>query len=290
MEEESSEFEDTAMVVAIAAQSFTVISLLHNQLLHSSIPSAGQPKHISALSGEAYTQEILSCGHEERIFECFHMSLQTFKLLCQKLRYGFYLKDTRYTSVEQQVHIFLFITTTASSNRTTQERFQHSSETISCIFRKVLTAINAISSQYIRHASAGNTDLSIIPPEIQGNPKLTPFFNNCLGAIDGSLIPIKVSSSQAAVNRTRKGFTAQNVLVVCSFDSTINYVLAGWEGSAHDSRVLADAFMKGFAIPKGKFYLGDAGYGISPECLTPYRGIRYHLREQVVGDVAYVSS
>jgi len=77
-------------------------------------------------------------------------------------------------------------------------------------------------------------------------------------------------------------------MVACEFDCTISYVLAGWEGSAYNSWVLADAFTKGFVIPKDKFYQADAGYGISPECLTPYRGIRYHLKEQVVGNQAFV--
>jgi hypothetical protein len=35
------------------------------------------------------------------------------------------------------------------------------------------------------------------------------------------------------------------------------YILAGWEGSAHDSRALADAqSTKGFITPIGKYWLG----------------------------------
>jgi hypothetical protein len=37
------------------------------------------------------------------------------------------------------------------------------------------------------------------------------------------------------------------------------YILAGWEGSAADGRVLEDALNKGFNIPSGKYYLADAG-------------------------------
>ena len=29
----------------------------------------------------------------------------------------------------------------------------------------------------------------------------------------------------------------------------------------------------------GKYYLADAGYGIRIGCITPYRGVRYHLKE-----------
>ena len=41
------------------------------------------------------------------------------------------------------------------------------------------------------------------------------------------------------------------MLAAISFDLKFTYVLAGWEGSAHDSRVLNDAFAKPerFSIP-----------------------------------------
>ena len=43
------------------------------------------------------------------------------------------------------------------------------------------------------------------------------------------------------------------MLTVISFDLKFTYVLAGWEGSAYDSRVLNDAFARpgGFSIPEG---------------------------------------
>ena len=53
--------------------------------------------------------------------------------------------------------------------------------------------------------------------------------------------------------RGHKDGTTQNVLVAISFDLKFTYVLVGWEGSAHDSRVLNDAFARpgGFSIPEG---------------------------------------
>ena len=43
------------------------------------------------------------------------------------------------------------------------------------------------------------------------------------------------------------------MLAAISFDLKFIYVLVGWEGSAHDSRVLNDAFARpgGFSIPDG---------------------------------------
>ena len=44
--------------------------------------------------------------------------------------------------------------------------------------------------------------------------------------------------------RGHKDGTMQNVLAAISFDLKFTYVLTGWEGSAHDSRVLNDAFAR----------------------------------------------
>ena len=50
-----------------------------------------------------------------------------------------------------------------------------------------------------------------------------------------------------------KDGTMQNVLAAISFDLKFTYVLAGWNGSAHGSCVLNDAFTRprGFSIPNG---------------------------------------
>lgn len=55
--------------------------------------------------------------------------------------------------------------------------------------------------------------------------------------------------------RNRKGDIRHNVLAACSFDMKFTYVLAGWEGSAHDSRLLRSAVTTcadKLTIPKGK--------------------------------------
>lgn len=74
------------------------------------------------------------------------------------------------------------------------------------------------------------------------------------------------------------------MLAVVSFDMRFMYVLSGWEGSAADSTILDDARKNDFLIPRGKFYLGDAGFSASPSVLVPYRGVWYHLREWQAGN------
>ena len=76
---------------------------------------------------------------------------------------------------------------------------------------------------------------------------------DCVKAIDGTHVRASVSSKIQGRFRGRKDGTTQNVLAAISFDLKFTYVLAGWEGSAHDLRVLNDAFARpgGFSIPEG---------------------------------------
>ena len=53
--------------------------------------------------------------------------------------------------------------------------------------------------------------------------------------------------------RIRKNEIATNVLGVCSQNMQFIYVLPGWEGSAHDGRVLRDVMTRrnGLKVPQG---------------------------------------
>lgn len=42
---------------------------------------------------------------------------------------------------------------------------------------------------------------------------------------------------------------------------------------------MMDAMEKGITMFPGRYYLADAGYALTLVTLTPYRGVRYHLKE-----------
>lgn len=107
-------------------------------------------------------------------------------------------------------------------------------------------------------------------------------FEDAVGALDGSHFYAFVNQQNQKPFRNRKGALTQNVLSAVNLDGNFTFVLAGWEGSAHDGRVLNAAieqhdFMKD--LPKGKYYLADAGYTQSLRTFVPFRGVRYHLKE-----------
>ena len=117
------------------------------------------------------------------------------------------------------------------------------------------------------------------PSEILNNPKFYPYFEDVVGALDGTHITCSPSAAEREGARNRKGFLSQNCLVACLFDLRFLYVLSGWEGSAADATVYNAARNVDFQIPQGKIYLADAGYPSCDELLVPYRGVRYHLAE-----------
>ena len=79
------------------------------------------------------------------------------------------------------------------------------------------------------------------------------------GATPHISIPIKAWRRRSHSEITKE--KTQNILAACTFDLQFSCVFPGWEGSAHDTRVLQDALDKNaFSIPPGKFYLADAGY------------------------------
>ncbi|WVZ50451.1 hypothetical protein U9M48_001702 [Paspalum notatum var. saurae] len=199
----------------------------------------------------------------------------SFFRFCNLLRERGSLRDTIHMCVEQQVAMFLNIVGHNLKNRLVGTNYDRSGETVSRYFNKVLHAIGELQNELIRLSS------STTPTKIAGNPRWDPYFKDCIGAIDGTHVRASVSKDMEAAFCGRKTYATQNVMAAVDFDLRFTYVLAGWEGTAHDALVLRDALERehGLRVPQGKFYLVDAGYGAKPGFLSPFRGVRYHLNE-----------
>jgi hypothetical protein len=57
-----------------------------------------------------------------------------------------------------------------------------------------------------------------------------------------------------AAFRGRKSHPTQNVMAAVDFDLRFTFVMAGWEGTAHDALILRDALERenGLRVPEGK--------------------------------------
>ncbi|XP_054788932.1 uncharacterized protein LOC129294533 [Prosopis cineraria] len=235
-----------------------------------------EPQRNSEYTGYLWVNEILE-GHPVRCYEMFRMEPHMFHQLCNELTwYG--LKDTRRMRVQEMVAIFLNTIGHGLGNRMAQERFQHSGETIHRHFHEVLMACSKLAMEYIKPQDRSFHHVS---NKIENDKRYWPFFKNAIGAIDGTHIPCVVPASEKSKYIGRKGISTQNVMAVCDWDMCFTFVLAGWEGTAHDARIfqhtLTTRSMNFPHPPSGKYYLVDAGYPTPNGYLGPYRRERYHL-------------
>ncbi|RZC25492.1 hypothetical protein D0Y65_004261, partial [Glycine soja] len=184
------------------------------------------------------------------------------------------LVRTRNVPTTEAVAMFLHILAHNLKYRVVQFSYCRSKETISRQFNDVLRAVMKVSKDY----------LNFQPCTLEGaEANKWRWFERCIGALDGTHIPVTVSPDERPRYRNRKGDVSTNVLAACGPDLRFIYVLPGWEGSARDSRVLRDALRRQnkLEIPTGKYFLVDAGYTNGPGFLAPYRGTRYHLNEWI---------
>ncbi|KAG6476907.1 protein ALP1-like [Zingiber officinale] len=205
------------------------------------------------------------------------MSYDAFTRLVAILRGRGLLRDNQYSFVEEQVAKFLHILSGQGRVRSESFFFRRSTETISRHFHKVLRALITLQDQFLVQPN-GST---VSPQILNSGGRFYPYFKNCIGAIDGTHIRVKVSKEDVSRYRGRKNYPTMNVLAACTFDLKFTYILPGWEGSASDSRILDNALSRedNLNAPQGKFYLADAGYMLRSTFLTPYRSTRYHLKE-----------
>jgi len=174
------------------------------------------------------------------------------------------------------IKLMMFIDALKSHSNADMERFwQSSPSTISHALHEVADCILETESDFVKVPEA-----NYHANYISSNPKFSPFFDMCIGPLDGSHIPAFIENTEIKnLFQTNRHGISQNVLAACDFDLIFKYVLAGWEGSAHDGKLLEYALEHGFPQYAGRFWLCDAGFALSLGFLVPYRGVRYHLKE-----------
>ncbi|XP_052119053.1 uncharacterized protein LOC127748506 [Arachis duranensis] len=198
--------------------------------------------------------------------------------LCNDLVLNYGLKSTRGVSGEEMVATFLYMLGQGASYRMLEERFQHSGETIFRQFHHVLSCVKKLAKNIIRpiDPSFGDT-----PKYIMDNDRYWPYFKDCIGAIDGTHIAIHVHQDEQVRFIGRKENTTTNVMALCDFNMCFTFIWAGWEGSAHDTRIFMETLrtkkLNFPHPPEGKYYLVDAGYPTFKGFLGRYRHTRYHI-------------
>ncbi|XP_019225341.1 PREDICTED: uncharacterized protein LOC109206925 [Nicotiana attenuata] len=198
------------------------------------------------------------------------MGKHIFLLFCKTLNEQYGLEPTRYMTVEEMAAMLLMMVGHGVGNRMIQERLQHTGETVSRYFHQVLLACLKLAMDIIKPKDPA---LSDVHTKLREDNRYWPYFKNCIGAIDGTHVPCIIPSKDQIKYIGRKGFTSQNIMVVCDWDMCFTFVWPGWEGTAHDARIFDQAVRRQHL----NFPHPPAGYRTMLGYLGPYKGERYHL-------------
>ncbi|XVF80390.1 hypothetical protein PTKIN_Ptkin15bG0066700 [Pterospermum kingtungense] len=138
-------------------------------------------------------------GNEIACRNILRMGPYAFALLCHKLRGTGLMKDYKRSTIEEQVAKFLHVLGQNFHNRPIGFFFQRSGETVSRHFHNVLRAVISLEGELLKQPSS-----SEVSPQIQNSHRFYPYFKDCVGAIDGTHIRVKVPKKQATRFRGRK--------------------------------------------------------------------------------------
>ena len=169
------------------------------------------------------------------------MTRETFNYLCDKLRPFITRQNTRFRraiSVEQRVAITLWCLATPCEYRTVSHLFGVARSTVCEIVQDTCLAIvHNLLKVYIRFPT-GDALKSVVEgfEEKWGYPQ-------CLGAIDGSYIPISAPELNHTDYYNRKGWYSMTVQAIVDHDYVFRDICVGWAGSVHDARVFANSLI-----------------------------------------------
>ncbi|KAG5223809.1 protein ALP [Salix suchowensis] len=161
-----------------------------------------EPCMISYNTGMRWLHDILR-GHWKHCVNMFRMDKDTLLGLCNDLETRYGLKPSRRICMKE-----------------------------------VLKALRLFAIDIIKPT---DPDFTNTPIQIAMNPRFMPHFKNCIGAIDGTHVRVMISPENQIPYIGRKGVPTQNIMATCSFDMQFTFVWAGWEGSAHDTRIFLKA-------------------------------------------------
>ena len=107
---------------------------------------------------------------------------------------------------------------------------------------------------------------------------------NVLGAVDGSLIPIKAPSPETEHNFIcRKGFHCMNVQAVCNADLLFTNVVVKFPGRTHDAYIWSQCELNQ-QLQNGHYgdgwVLGDSAYPLRPWLMTPILNAQSRAEER----------
>ena len=215
------------------------------------------PMTIPTMTGIQWVE--ITLQNPTECYNMFRMRRSVFLHLHDTLVENYGFKASRGMCTKEALAMFLWACGAPQSFRQVKNKFTHSLETISRKFTEVLKCVMQLAFYIVRPTYP---HFSSIHPKLQ-EARFWPHFKDCIGAIDGTHIPVTVPLHEQPKYIGRHGYASQNVMAVRDFDMRFIFVVTGWPGSVHDSRVLLDTlvtYKQQFPHPPEGMYLLDSNH------------------------------
>jgi hypothetical protein len=189
---------------------------------------------------------VMKCFRRPRKFyKMFRMSPEVFMALHDLLVSTYGLTSSRNVTSIEALAMFLWIVGGPQSFSQAENRFTRSTWTIHMKFKEVLKCLLKLAKKNIKPKDSTFRN----EHEKVKEDRFWPHFKGAIGAIDGTHVKVVVPTDETVNYTNRHGDTSQNVLAICDFDMRFTFVVAGWAGSAHDTRILNHALANFDSFP-----------------------------------------
>ncbi|BAF28583.2 Os11g0599400, partial [Oryza sativa Japonica Group] len=170
-------------------------------------------------------------------YKMFRMSPEIFHALHDLLVSTYGLSSSNNVSSIESLAMFLWIVGGPQSFSQVESHFTRSLWTVHTKFHEVLKCLRKLAKDNI---TPRDPTFSMEHGRLRED-RFWPYFKDAIGAIDGSHISVVVLLDETISHTCHHGYTSQNVLAIYNFDMRFIFAVAGWPGSAHDSRILSHA-------------------------------------------------
>ncbi|XP_017970384.1 PREDICTED: uncharacterized protein LOC108660642 [Theobroma cacao] len=171
-------------------------------------------------------------GESYRMFRMeSHAVLQLIETLINK---G-WLHPSKDMKALEAVALFLWTCAHNETNRNVQNKYEKSAETVRRKFGEVLDSLCLLANEIVK---ASDFQYVEVPSKIKNDRRYWPYFQGCIGAIDGSHVLAIPPVNDQIRFIGRKGYPTLNVMLVCNFDMLFTFVVVGWPGTTHDTPYL----------------------------------------------------
>ena len=222
----------------------------------------------------------------------FRISRATFRFLCRTLRQALRRSEVvrKPLTVEERMAITLWRLGTNIEYRTIAHLYGVGLSTVCVVVHQVCHAIvRTLSRRYIRLPTGEDAQVIV-------DGFLSKWgFPQCMGAVDGSHIPIIAPHTDPLDYYNRKGFHSVVLQAVVDHEYKFLNIFVGWPGSCHDARIFANSeiFVKGeegsllpnttqriSRVDVPVVLLGDPAYPLLRWLMKPFSDLGRLTREQ----------